>query len=194
MLKIRYEDLKFVVIEDNAHMRRIIRTILRGFGSREIYEAEDGASGLEAVESFVPDIAIIDIHMPIFDGFEVMRMIRNPESCKTPFIPIILLTASAEKKTIVAARDAGATEILRKPVSAAGLYKRIQNIVANPRPYVRTRGYFGPCRRRLRTGSYHGPDRRLAPDDANYFCADKEVAGEVADTNQIDFDSIEIDA
>jgi YesN/AraC family two-component response regulator len=68
MAKIAFDELRFVVADDNAHMRRIVRTLLRAFGCREIYEAEDGASGLEAVEAYSPDILITDITMPIFDG------------------------------------------------------------------------------------------------------------------------------
>jgi two-component system chemotaxis response regulator CheY len=48
MVRIDFNKLRFLVIDDNAHMRRILRTLLLGFGSRDVYEAEDGASGLEA--------------------------------------------------------------------------------------------------------------------------------------------------
>lgn len=167
MAKIAFEELRFVVVDDNTHMRRIVRTLLRAFGSREIYEAEDGASGLEAVEAYSPDILISDIKMPIFDGIELTRMIRNPEGCKHPFLPIIILTAYSEKKHVISARDAGATEFLAKPVSATGLFRRIQNVVANPRPYIRTKSYFGPDRRRLDAPNYAGDERRSSPEGSN---------------------------
>lgn len=160
MAKIAFDELRFVVVDDNAHMRRIVRTLLRAFGSREIYEAEDGASGLEAVEAYSPDILITDIRMPIFDGIELTRMIRNPDGCNHPFLPIVILTAYSEKKQVVAARDAGATEFLCKPVSAISLYRRIQYIVENPRVFVRTKTYFGPDRRRNHSSNYAGPERR----------------------------------
>ena len=65
MAKIVFDELRFVVADDNTHMRRIVRTLLRAFGCREIYEAEDGASGLEAVEAYSPDILITDIMMQV---------------------------------------------------------------------------------------------------------------------------------
>ena len=160
MAKIAFDELGFVVADDNAHMRRIVRTLLRAFGCREIYEAEDGASGLEAVEAYSPDILITDITMPIFDGIELTRMIRNPEGCRSPFLPIIVLSAYSEKKHVIAARDAGATEFLCKPVSATALYRRIQNVVANPRDFIRTKSYFGPDRRRYINPNYSGIERR----------------------------------
>jgi len=162
MAKIAFDELRFVVADDNAHMRRIVRTLLRAFGSREIYEAEDGASGLEAVEAYSPDILITDITMPIIDGIELTRMIRNPEGCRHPFLPIIVLSAYSEKKHVISARDAGATEFLCKPVSATALYRRIQNVVENPRDYIRTKTYFGPDRRRYVNTNYSGVERRTS--------------------------------
>lgn len=161
MAKIDFEKLRFVVADDNAHMRRIVRTLLRAYGSREIYEAEDGASALEAVENFSPDILITDVKMPIFDGIELTKMIRNPEGFKQPYIPIIILTAYTERKRVLQARDAGATEFLCKPVSANALYKRIQNVIENPRPFVKVATYFGPDRRRNVDANYNGDERRI---------------------------------
>lgn len=173
MAKIAFDDLRFVVVDDNTHMRRIVRTLLRAFGSRHIYEAEDGASGLEAVEAFSPDILISDIKMPIFDGIELTQMIRNPDGCKHPFLPIIVLTAYSEKKHVIAARDAGATEFLCKPVSANALYRRIENVIENPRPFIRTKHYFGPDRRRLVSQNFTGDDRRSGDMDENVVDPDK---------------------
>jgi DNA-binding response OmpR family regulator len=75
-------------------------------------------------------------------------------------VPIIMLTGHSEKKRVIAARDAGVTEFLAKPISAKGLYGRILNVVANPRPFIRTKNYFGPDRRRNANPNYSGPERR----------------------------------
>ncbi len=144
MARIDFDRLSFAVVDDNVHMRRLIRTLIYSFGSREIYEAEDGASGLEIVEMYSPDILITDWAMPIFDGLEFVQMIRNPDACKNAYIPIIMLTGHADKRRILQARDSGVTEFLCKPVSANALLERIQSIVLNPRPFVRTNRYFGP--------------------------------------------------
>ena len=48
MVRVNFSRLRFLIIDDNAHMRRIMRTLLHGYGTREVYEAEDGAGGLEA--------------------------------------------------------------------------------------------------------------------------------------------------
>ena len=148
------------MIDDNAHMRRILRTLLHGFGTREVYEAEDGAAGLEAFTHYMPDIVLTDWVMPIFDGLELTQMIRQPGANSNPYVPIIMLTGHSEKKRVVAARDAGVTEFLAKPISAKALYERIYSVVANPRPFIKTATYFGPDRRRIANASHGGPERR----------------------------------
>jgi two-component system chemotaxis response regulator CheY len=142
MIRIEFNRLRFVVIDDNAHMRRIIRTLLHGFGAREVHEAEDGATGLEAFTHHMPDIVITDWAMPIFDGLELTQMIRQPGSNGNPFVPIIMLTGHSEKKRVIAARQ------------------RVLNVVANPRPFIKTKTYFGPDRRRSVKENYNGPERR----------------------------------
>ena len=160
MVRIDFNRLRFLVIDDNAHMRRILRTLLHGFGAREVYEAEDGAAGLEAFTHYIPDIVITDWAMPIFDGLELMQMIRQPGANANPYVAIIMLTGHSEKKRVMAARDAGVTEFLAKPISAKALYQRIINVVANPRPFIKTKTYFGPDRRRNTNSNYIGPERR----------------------------------
>jgi CheY-like chemotaxis protein len=160
MVRIDFNRLRFLVIDDNQHMRRILRTLLHSFGTREVYEAEDGAAGLEAFMHHIPDIVIADWAMPIFDGLELTQMIRQPGANGNPFVPIIMLTGHSEKKRVIAARDAGVTEFLAKPVSAKALYQRIMNIVVNPRPFIKTRSYFGPDRRRNLNLTYAGAERR----------------------------------
>jgi two-component system chemotaxis response regulator CheY len=87
-------------------------------------------------------------------------MIRQPGANANPYVPIIMLTGHSEKKRVVAARDAGVTEFLAKPISAKSLYQRILNVVANPRPFIKTKSYFGPDRRRIVNPNYIGPERR----------------------------------
>jgi DNA-binding response OmpR family regulator len=110
---------------------------------------------------YVPDIVITDWSMPIFDGLELAQMIRQPESKGNPYAPIIMLTGHSEKRRVTVARDAGVTEFLAKPISAKGLYQRILNVVANPRPFIKTKTYFGPDRRRNTANAYIGPERRV---------------------------------
>ncbi|RIK99586.1 MAG: two-component system response regulator [Proteobacteria bacterium] len=160
MFRIDFNKLRFLCCDDNAHMRRILRTLLHSFGAREVYEAEEGATALEMYNHYAPDIIITDWAMPIFDGIELAQMIRQPDAYGNPYVPIIMLTGHSEKRRVTMARDAGVTEFLAKPISANGLYQRLLNVVLNPRPFIKTKTYFGPDRRRNTGGSYIGPERR----------------------------------
>ena len=77
-------------------------------------------------------------------------MIRQPGANGNPYVPIIMLTGHSEKKRVIAARDAGVTEFLAKPISAKALYQRILNVVANPRPFIKHQELFraGPAAQR----------------------------------------------
>jgi two-component system, chemotaxis family, chemotaxis protein CheY len=160
MIHVDFNKLRFLVIDDNIHMRRIVRALLHGFGARDVHEAEDGATGLEAFTRHLPDILLVDWEMPMFDGLELTQMIRQPGGNANPYTPIIMLTGHSERKRVMAARDAGVTEFMVKPVSAKALYQRILNVVANPRPFIKTKSYFGPDRRRNVKPNNSGADRR----------------------------------
>jgi len=95
------------------------------------------------------------------DGIKFTRIVRNHEHSPNPFVPIIMISGHTEKHRVEAARDAGVTEFLAKPISAKGLYQRILNVVANPRPFIKTKTYFGPDRRRNTNNAYIGPERRV---------------------------------
>ena len=115
---------------------------------------------LEAFTQYSPDIILADWAMPIFDGVELAQMIRQPGANANPYVPIIMLTGHSERTRVTSARDAGVTEFMVKPISAKALYQRILNVVANPRPFIQTKTYFGPDRRRNVNPNYVGPERR----------------------------------
>lgn len=147
-MQVEFQRLRFLVVEDDEPMRRILRAMLEGFGSRDVFEAADGAAGLEAFTAQHPDIVVIDWELPLLDGVEATRRMRDPDKSPNPFVPIIMVTGYAERRRVLAARNAGVNEFLVKPISAQALYERILTIVARPRPFLKTRTYFGPHPRR----------------------------------------------
>ena len=160
MINVDLTQLRFLIVEDNTHMRRVIRSLIHGFGAREVTEAEDGATGLEQFQTNAPDIVITDWFMPIFSGIELTRMMRAHESSANSTVPIIMLTGHSEKKRVTEARDVGVTEFLCKPISAKALYARVASCVINQRPFIKAAGYYGPDRRRFSNPLYKGVERR----------------------------------
>lgn len=136
-------DLSALVVDDNAHMCRMIRAMLNGFGMRTIVEANDGADGLERIATFPVDILIIDWEMPVLDGQEMVRMIRNPDH-PMAYSPIIMLTGHSTEHRTREALQMGVNDVLSKPCSSKALYLRILDAVVRPRPFIRSETYFGP--------------------------------------------------
>jgi len=165
-MRVDFTKLTFLVIDDNPFMRKVIKALLHGFGAREVLEAGDGALGLEMFMTYSPDIVLLDWEMPILDGLEVTRLIRQPTTSVNPFAPIIMVSGHSEKRRVIMARDAGVNEFLVKPISSKVLYDRILAVVAFPRPFIRTKTFFGPDRRRGVNNSYSGPERRKGSEDS----------------------------
>jgi len=155
-----FETLKVLIVEDNAHMRILLRAILNSIAVKDIAEAGNGQSALVLLKERKPDLVLTDLAMKPMDGLEFTRCVRNDEHSPNPFVPIIMITGHTEKFRVEAARDAGITEFLAKPINAHSLFARIAEIVERPRAFVRSGCYFGPDRRRHQHEDYAGPWRR----------------------------------
>ena len=115
---------------------------------------------VKVMKKFQADIVLTDWHMEPQDGIDLVRIIRNSKDSPNPYVPIIMLTGHTELQRVIDARDAGVNEFLAKPLSAKSLYGRIATIIESPRPFVRTKEYFGPCRRRQNLGPQGGMKER----------------------------------
>lgn len=142
MTPVDFDLLRFLVIDDSPHMRTVARALLHGFGASEIYEADDGATGLEACIHFMPDIVLTDWVMPNLDGLEMTRVIRQSGVNADPYVPIIMLSGYTEQTRIDKAYAAGVSQFLTKPISARALYGTILTVVANPNAFRRDRELF----------------------------------------------------
>jgi len=143
--------IKVLVVEDEHYSRKVIRTLLTAIGVEQIHEANDGASGLEAIQAHNPDIVLLDWEMPGMDGAEFMRKVRSPATFPNPDVPIIMLTGHGERSRVLEAVNLGVHEFLLKPVSSNALQARILSVLTKPRNMVRRGAYYGPEPRKLST-------------------------------------------
>lgn len=151
-----------LVIDDNAFMRRLVRSLLRQFGFGDIHEAADGAQALRWVAERPFDVIVCDWMMDPMDGYAFVRRLRQHPERSVRDVPVIMLTAVATQSKVLAARDAGVTEYLVKPVSSGKLLERLLSVFGRPRTFVVTDSYVGPDRRRRASDAYDGQRRRLA--------------------------------
>lgn len=159
------EHLQVQLIEDNRNMRALVKAMLNALGMKDVRDYANGQQALDAIEDFTPDLIITDWMMSPVDGLEYTRYIRGDVDSPDIFTPVILMTGHTEKWRIITARDAGVNELLAKPISAKTLYDRILAVIEKPRPFVRTKSFFGPCRRRVNWKEYMGPERRFQEGD-----------------------------
>ncbi len=144
-------DTKILIVDDEPYMRKVIRSLLLFVGVQKIFEASDGADGLEAIATVVPDIVILDWEMPMLNGPEFVRIVRSPATFAHPDVPIIMLTGHVERSRVLEAILLGVNEYICKPVAAKTLLDRIVSIRTNPRPIVQLGHYYGPAPRKLLT-------------------------------------------
>ena len=142
-------ELKILVVDDEHTMRKVTRSLLQAIGIKTVYEANDGRSGLEAISTLAPDVVILDWEMPSPNGAEFVREVRSPASFPFPDIPIIMLTAFADRSRVVEAVKLGVNEFLLKPVSSKALHARLVSILAKPRRMVKKGDYYVPEPRKI---------------------------------------------
>ena len=160
MVERRMHRLKVLVVDDNHHMVNIVKTILRGFGVKEFYDARNPTEAFNVLRSSQIDLIVTDYAMEPIDGCQFVKLLRTADDSPNQFIPVIMLTAYSEKSRVEAARDSGVNEFCTKPVTAMELYRKVCAVINAPRAFVRTSVYFGPDRRRHASDDFGGEERR----------------------------------
>ncbi|MBI3702466.1 MAG: response regulator [Rhizobiales bacterium] len=150
---------KVLVVDDEYYMRKVVRTLLASIGVGTVYEALDGADGLEQIRRNAPDVVIVDWQMPKLDGPSFVRIVRTPATCAYPNVPIIMLTGHSERSRVVAAIELGVNDFLLKPVSKAALEERLLAVLGNPRAHLQP-GQVGSQEARKRAAGIHGDTDR----------------------------------
>jgi len=159
---VRYDLLKILLVDDNHYMRILLAEILRAIGVNHIYEANDGAEGLQMMRDHPIDVVMTDLSMQPLDGIDFVRLLRNSPDSPNQMAPVIMITGHSTFARVNEARDAGVSEFLAKPLAARGVIERLHQAIEHPRPFVRTDDYFGPDRRRRNDPNYAGRRRRAS--------------------------------
>lgn len=164
-MTVNFSNLTVLTIDDNANMRQLIRSVLRGFGVRKIMEASDGTEALQRIHPnpSAVDVIICDWNMAGLDGHGFLKELRGDPEAPWAGIPVIMLTAHNESSVVKKARDAGADGFLLKPVTPRLLLERIHQVVERPKDFVVSAAYAGPERRTRHNGPNNSERRHPAP-------------------------------
>ena len=120
-------NLKFLVVDDFATMRRIVRSLLKEMGCLNVEEAEDGVEALQMIRTSGVDFVVSDINMPNMNGFDLLRAIKADDKLK--HIPVLMVTAEARKEDILLAAQNGAAGYVVKPFTKATLEEKVTKIL-----------------------------------------------------------------
>ncbi len=116
-----------VYIEDDHINLRLVESLFEQLTDYRLQTAETGSAGLDLISQQLPDLVLLDIHLPDMDGYEVLRKLRaNP---KTEHIPVIAVTAGAMKEDIDRGKGAGFDAYVTKPIKIQKLLKMIQRLL-----------------------------------------------------------------
>lgn len=150
-----------MTVEPNPFMRKVLREMLESLGTGRVVPAPtlSDARKILAEDSRI-DVVATELDLDGADGVELIRHVRGNPDPRIRMLPVIVITSDTRIPRVTAARDAGATEFVAKPVSATAVYQRLVQLIDRPRPFVKVDDeYFGPDRRR-QIRDFMGDDRR----------------------------------
>lgn len=122
-----YKDMKVLVVDDFATMRRIVKNILKELDFKDIVEAENGAAAVKILESQDIDLIVSDWNMPKMTGLDLLKWVRANE--KTKNLPFLMVTAEAQKENVVEAVKAKVSNYIVKPFTAAVMAEKLAKIL-----------------------------------------------------------------
>lgn len=119
----KFKNYRILVVDDEQRMARFIRLNLEHDGFRVI-EAYNGAQALERLRTALPNLVLLDVMLPDFDGFELLKMIRSITA-----VPVIMVTAKGEEDERVRGLELGADDYVTKPFSPRELVSRVRAVL-----------------------------------------------------------------
>lgn len=118
---------RILVAEDDRYLAALIRQTLEGHGMT-VTVAQDGEDALHRADSDCPDLVILDVSMPVLDGFDVLRTLKADRFHRDT--PVLMLTASRCERDVRRAVSNGAADFITKPFRPDQLVKRVKRLLA----------------------------------------------------------------
>jgi two-component system, chemotaxis family, chemotaxis protein CheY len=159
--KLNLKSMKLLIVDGNEFSRSFTREVCLAFKFEKILTASTSTDALISLQSNEIDMVIMDWTLEPEPGSALVRHIRRTPGIRNPFVPVIVLSSTADKETIGEVRDAGANEFMARPFELRQLLGRFTQILLSPRAFIRCASYIGPDRRRQQR-EFDGEDRRIA--------------------------------
>ena len=121
--------MKVLLVDDGKDMQTMIKMSLEIAGRNQVIVADDGPTGIEMAQREHPDVVLLDVMMPIMDGYETCRRLHEIEETKD--IPVLFLTARVRAEEAELGLQAGAAGYILKPFNAMKLDEEVKALLAN---------------------------------------------------------------
>jgi CheY-like chemotaxis protein len=118
---------RILVIDDEAVLSHVLRVTLESHG-HEVVTADDGSRGFASAQRLAPDAIVLDLMMPVMDGFAVLEALRREE--RTESVPVLVLSAIGNEYTEQQCYTLGATAFMRKPFESDLLVGVLEDAIA----------------------------------------------------------------
>jgi len=118
--------MKILVVDDFSTMRRIVKNVLKQLGYENIEEAEDGAAALAKLKTGGYGFMVSDWNMPNMDGLQLLKEVRKDPQLSP--LPILMVTAEAEKEKVITAIQAGVNNYIVKPFTAEVFKEKMDKV------------------------------------------------------------------
>jgi two-component system chemotaxis response regulator CheY len=119
-------NIKILVVDDMSTMRRIVKNIMKQLGFANVEEAENGEEALIKLRADSFGFIISDWNMPVMTGIQLLRAVRADDKLKN--IPLLMVTAEAQKENLIEAIQAGVSNYIVKPFTAEVLQEKMNKI------------------------------------------------------------------
>jgi len=119
-------NMKILIVDDFATMRKILRNILKQIGFKNISEADDGKSALKILKKENFDLILSDWNMPEISGLELLNKVKSDNELKN--IPFVMVTAEAQKDNILEAVKAGVNSYILKPFTPETVREKLNKV------------------------------------------------------------------
>ena len=146
---------RVMIVDPQPAGARLLGELMRDIARSQIWVAETHEKALRLAGSYDPHVIFAEMGPAPFDGIAFTRELRRSHLAAR-YVPVIMVTGQATAAGILASRDGGVHEFLRKPFTVKDLLRRLEAVTLRPRDWVEAVDYIGPDRRRFNSGDYTG--------------------------------------
>jgi CheY-like chemotaxis protein len=156
---------RVMIVDPQETSARALGELVRGVCLPDVWAAPSNAKAMKLAQKVDPELIFCVLADGAVDGLSLTRTLRRSDlACRKA--AVVLVSGEATPQAMLAARDAGAHEFLRRPFTAKDVRRRLEAALTHPRGWVEAVDYVGPDRRRFNLAEYQGPLKRLADHDA----------------------------